>query len=521
MDSARTGVTDGPTGPLGLHRCGLLLVALLTACGVSSPAGTPASALPAQRACDLAPFPSAQWTACEVENYAKTLEAPLEQLHPAFVAATTAQALRSVQEWTERSLRDPSWLLAGNLPALPLCASGTAVVCVGDPFRYPQATGPDGATFYDEEAEVSTIVFYDRNCARLSAHVWKPRTGTGPFPGIVITNGSIQAPETSYWWAAQALVRAGYAVLSYDPRGQGLSDLQTPRLQQGSNLNPRVFWENQVDAIDFFHSTPDQPYPHSEACAGTYPTVDSGFNPQWRTLDRDRLGIAGHSLGAIGVSVVQGYGTAGADPWPGRIDTRNPVKVAVGWDSLVTPSGSGFAPLTNLPVPQELADAVLQIGTFGTLPAFGPRVPALVFQADYGLAPVPYLAPPDPESNKLIFRTWQAAGLPVMSVVIQGTTHFDFSQALAVPATSWCPHPEDRHCAGGWGSPAIAHYTVAWFDRWLKRPGEPGYADADTRLLDDDGPQGRAKLSHHYRSARDFPDHNGRRRHCEDLRAGC
>ena len=45
----------------------------------------------------------------------------------------------------------------------------------------------------------------------------------------------------------------------------------------------------------------------------------------------------------------------------------------------------------------------------------------------------------------------------------------------------------DNECVGNWGLGVFEHYTVAWFDRWLKRPGESGYADADARLLDDDG----------------------------------
>lgn len=65
------------------------------------------------------------------------------------------------------------------------------------------------------------------------------------------------------------------------------------------------------------------------------------------------------------------------------------------------------------------------------------------------------------------------------------------------------------------------YYTLAWFDRWLKQPGEPGYATADARLLDDGGPQGAVKMSYRFHSARDFPDRSGRRHVCEDIRAGC
>ena len=315
--------------------------------------------------------------------------------------------------------------------------------------------------------------------------------------------------------------RAGYAVLTYDPRGQGRSDQQTPDLQQGSNANSKVFWEGQVDAIDFFRSTPARPYLHNVSCAGTYPTATKPFNPIWERLDPARLGIAGHSLGAIGVSVVQGYGALGADPWPGLMDSVNPVRAAVGWDSLITPGAAGFAPMGNEPLPPDLAAALLQITVGGTLPKFAPRAPALSFNADYALAPTPYVLPPDPEGHKLAYAAWQAAGVPAYVIGIQGTSHFDYSLLPNFPTTSWCADLSSGACRGGWGQPAIIYYTLAWFDRWLKKPGEPGYADADQRLLDDGGPEGVAKFSYHYRSARDYPDRTGKRQHCEDIRGGC
>ena len=40
----------------------------------------------------------------------------------------------------------------------------------------------------------------------------------------MITNGSIQASEELYWYAAQTLAKAGYVVVTFDPQMQGLSD---------------------------------------------------------------------------------------------------------------------------------------------------------------------------------------------------------------------------------------------------------------------------------------------------------
>ena len=474
--------------------------------------------------CDDAAFPSLQWTQCELQNYARTSEALREQLQPAFIARSAAQSATNFQAWLARGLNDPSWLLSGalNAPVLPACATGQGP-CLGDPFAYPEADGPDGRAFYLNEAAVAPVVFYDRDCTRLSGQVWLPRSASAStkLAHIVFANGSAQAPQPTYRPFIQAYVRAGYAVLSYDPRGQGLSDQQSPGLKQGSNLGPEVFWENLVDAIDFMHSNPSTPYPHDLRCKGSYPTRMTPFNPGWKQIDTARLGIAGHSLGAMGVSVVQGYGTVGAAPWPGKLSRTNPVKAAVALDSLITPDGSGLMPL-NCFISGDLATlASAQVIALGRLPKFGPRVPSLSFSGDYCGVPTPYLLPPDAEFSKTAFKLWQTAGIPTYALTFQGTTHFDFSPTPALPATSWCADTSTNACRGAWAVPAINHYSVAWFDRWLKKPGEAGYADADKRLVDDAGPQGAVKMSFHHQSARDFLDRNGKRQRCENIRKGC
>jgi hypothetical protein len=442
--------------------------------------------------------PSAEWTLRETQNYARTLEAPAEQaLNPVFLLRLQLQSFANIAEWNQRALADPSWLLLPPLdtPLTPLCATW-AEQCTGDPFRYPGVDGPDGAAFYDNEAEVIPVVFYDRDCARLSGRVWAPRDGRTNLPAVIIENGSIQAPETLYWWAAQALVRNGYVVMSFDPRGQGRSDQQTPTGEQGSNLNSAVFWEGLVDAIDFFRSSSVQPYPHNLACAGTYPTAVTAFNPHIGRVDPDRLGLAGHSLGATGVSVVQSYGAPGAEPWPGLLDRDNPVDVIVAWDSLSRPRAGGD----------------------GT-PAIVPRVPAMGQTSEYGIAGLTFLSPPDPENHKTAYAGWHEAGVPAFQITIQGSTHFEWSTIPTFPTTSWCADTGDGRCAGGWGRPLAEHYTLAWFDRWLKRPGEPGHDDADARLLADTDWVDR--YSFYSRSARSFDSRGGSKHRCEDIRAGC
>ena len=39
-----------------------------------------------------------------------------------------------------------------------------------------------------------------------------------------ITSGSIQGPQSGYWWAAQLLAANGYVVMTWDTQGQGESE---------------------------------------------------------------------------------------------------------------------------------------------------------------------------------------------------------------------------------------------------------------------------------------------------------
>ncbi|MGH8462090.1 MAG: alpha/beta hydrolase family protein [Stenotrophobium sp.] len=496
-------------------------------------------------------YPSAAWTQREAANYAMVLQAPLEEAgNPAFLQQFQQQSLANLQSYIARDLADPSWLTVSspaitalvnsatapataaqalqsaiaqiqqnpasavavplNAPLLPLCTTWSGP-CTGDPYLYP---GTD--SFYTNEADVIPVVFYDDGCARLSGRVWAPK-GTQPganLPAVVIENGSIEAPETLYWWMAKLLVQNGYAVMTFDPRGQGRSDQETPSGGQGTNINSSVFWTGLVNAIDFFRSSAAHPYPENLTCAGTYPTQVAVYNPISNRIDPNRLGIAGHSLGATGVSVVQGYGAPGAAPWPGKLDASNPVKVTVAWDGLLAPDGvSDGGAGGNLPLPG---------GAVGSsTPNFGIRVPAMNQASEYGLAPVPFTQPPNPDGHKGAFAEWVKAGVPVYSITIQGSTHYEWSLLPLFPASSWCPSVVNNACVGGWGNPLAQYYTLAWFDRWLKHPGETGYDTADARLLDDSGPQGAAKMSFYYRSARSFSARDGSVHDCADIRAGC
>lgn len=283
-----------------------------------------------------------------------------------------------------------------------------------------------------------------------------------PFPGVVITTGSVQGSERMYWWLAQDLAERGYVVLTYDVQGQGTSETLPHQNDQINALpfcNPfgppaegeqfgcpgvpaqqdSNFVFGTQDALSYFLSTPDKRY-------------NGEFNPYWNLFDRSpdkrtvtpgrttRVAIIGHSLGARAVSMVQG--------------TDDRVEAVVALDKLGLATGSA-----------------------GGASEFKPVVPALGIQSEYGFNVWPYWMSggssiaaqpqspdkaPDPKrEEKTGFDLWRAAGVDSMVVVPRASTHLEYTDiAYALPASRY-------------GQDVASVYTQAWLDRYLKHEGEP------------------------------------------------
>src|SRR3954451_1735909 len=373
-----------------------------------------------------------------------------------------------------------------------LCARGDDG-CAGDARLYAWQSGGYGI--------VQKVLFTARNGATLSGRVWKTRAGPAKRPGVVITNGSVQAPERVYWFAAQALAKAGYVVLTWDPQGQGQSDTQGEAPDQNEGVpaqsDGRPFFDGTEDAINFFFSTPSNPYEPVKSCeTGTSHAakqdrrvkagLNTANNPFWDHLDQSRVGIAGHSFGAAGVSYI------------GQQDPR--VKAIVAWDNLGAP-GPGEGRIGERPCP---ANPALRVPAAITKPALG-------MSADYFIPPTPNTSDPDPLAKSTESRVYSTKGVDSGEIIIRGGTHYDFD---------WVPN--QGFPATLRGAEEIAWYTTAWFDKYVK--GDP---TADRRLLTNrwrnDAAEGAVDpngdpnmFSFYYRSRLDIAGF-----HCEDLRAGC
>jgi dienelactone hydrolase len=362
---------------------------------------------------------------------------------------------------------------------------------------------------------VRPVLFTARDGATISGHVWATVAGPPKRPGIVLTNGSVQANEQLYWYAAQTLAKAGYVVLTFDPQGQGQSDT----FGEGADRNEgvpaqsdgRPFYDGTEDAINFFLSKPGHPYEPVPSCTtGTSHAakqnsrvaagLDTAYNPFWQLLDSSEIGLVGHSYGAAGVSYIA--------QWDPR------VKAVVALDNLGGPGPhAAMVPGSGSKMTIGEAGCPADPAARTTVPI---TKPGLGISADYGLPPTPNVALPDPNTKSDESGQYSKAGVDTGEIIIRGGSHLDFS---------WIPN--QAFGASLRGPDITDWYATAWFDKYLKH--DP---TADRRLLTqrwsqdpveasiDPGHDGNA-FSFYYYSRLDFHLANGRVFDCEDLREGC
>lgn len=204
-----------------------------------------------------------------------------------------------------------------------------------------------------------------------------------PYPGVVITTGSVQGSERMYW------------------------------SQQEAN-----FTKGTIDALDFLLSTPGKPY----AGKGGEDASPNAFNPLFKLLDRrrdpraetpgrtTRVAIVGHSLGASAVSKVQGT------------DERVAAVVALDKPN----AGEGVTP---------------KVPALAVQSEYGFTVSPWFLSGGSSIAPQPGSpsAAPDPRRERATgFDAWREAGVDAMLVVPRASTHLEYTDIpLALPASRY------------------------------------------------------------------------------------
>ena len=428
----------------------------------------------------------------EAENFSITLQRLQIYGTPQYEAQLAIDGLNSTTDALAAEAADP-----GRLFTADLCWN-LANGCAGDIRLNDWATNGYGV--------VRPVLFTARDGATISGHVWATVGGPAKRPGVVITDGSVQADEQMYWYLAQTLAKEGYVVLTFDPQGQGQSDTlgQAPDTLEGvpAQTTGTPFYDGTEDAIDFFLSTPSHPYEPVKSCttgtshaakqnARVAENLDTAYNPFWQLLNPAELGLAGHSYGAAGVSYIA--------QWDPR------VKAVVALDNLGPPSTKGGAG-GEAACPADPADRT-------TVPI---TKPGLGISADYGLPPTPNLSLPNPQYKESESLAYSKAGVDSGEIVIRGGSHLDFS---------FIPNP--AFGASYYGPDITDWYATAWFDKYLEHSPQGDamllsqrWRDYSPEAVIDPTRDGNA-LSFYYNSRLDIHLHDGAAWDCEDLRDGC
>ena len=426
-----------------------------------------------------------EWIERDTQNqYCATLRLRDQATSPAYGFANVTQGAELyAQQWVEQ-LSDPTHPRGGITTLVPGSKSADAFRTVR---RWTQAG----------HGRVSRVKFGSHNGSTLRGYVFappasakRPRKG---FPGVVITDGSVQGYQQLYFWAAQDLASSGYVVMTYDVQGQGESDLAGEDCpgectgvpyQQAYN-----FYQGAEDSLSFFLS---------------------GDNPFADLLNEKKVGIAGHSLGASAVSHV------------GQCDKR--VKAIVAWDGLDAIESCDGIEIA----PEHRSDDALI------------DRPALGVTNDYMFNTQPNFSAPDPHAKDGGYQQLKAAGLDTANFTIRGGTHLEYTYVpLVLPATQI-------------GERIASYYTRAWFDRYLKGKDRAfdrlvagtfddsvdvhaiGTGAHDLAAVDPADPYSgnvphtiaglpvRDAASFYYLSSYSLTDpRTGERAECEDMRAGC
>ena len=415
----------------------------------------------------------------EADNFAKTRERQAEHSAPDYRVASAQLLAQDTVAFGSELATDP-----GRSPS-GLCTLKHSS-CQGDARLAGWESRAGGIK--------KPVTFLARNGSVYSGHVWATKAGPAKRPLAVVVNGSVQAPEELYYFAAFSLAKAGYVVMTYDPQGQGRSD----QVGEGADALEGVpsqttgvtFYDGPQDALDFALSTPRKTYSprpsrggrsHADKQAARVARGEAAFNPLWALVDPTRVGMAGHSFGASGVSY-----TGQADP---RVDA------IVAWDNLCAPTACNAN--GRPPAPVRITKPALGLG------------------GDYGLVASQKRENPDPQEKSKASLAYSAAGVDTGQITVRGGTHYEFSYIASnsFPATLRGAH-------------LTAWYTLAWLDKYVK-----GDRTADARLLTDrwrrdalgadvDPERDGNLFSFYYPSRLDIRS-GGKRVRCEDLRAGC
>src|SRR3984957_2558502 len=125
----------------------------------------------------------------------------VEKRNAALMALTSPAAIDARRQWVRATL----WKLIGGIP------ERTALNA--------RITG----SFQREGYRVDKVIYESRPGLFISANVYIPKNGSGPFPGVLFQSGHYEEAKANpnYQRCCQGLAQLGFVVLAFDPMGQG------------------------------------------------------------------------------------------------------------------------------------------------------------------------------------------------------------------------------------------------------------------------------------------------------------
>lgn len=316
----------------------------------------------------------------------------------------------------------------------PAFMAAQKAVEVSDPIYHSDPLREPRTMWAKKRGEFFKGMYTRGNGSKIDYQVYAPKKGTGPFPGVIVPcyscNDGVDA--TGWHWVAESLAEAGYIVMmanSSDPA----YDLSDPVKD-----NFDVVFHNAEQALDFFVST------------RAAPTAQGDVFPLAGKLDRDHIGIAGHSGNGL------------------------------------TAYHLGHDPRISAVMAMDVADIFPPPGFKIRVDSYRNRLapkPTLVTVADYdfaegGVRPMPGRPVVDPRSKFGAYDRLVAQGADVMRIVNRSSTHADWSRGGTVTKAMLAKMPPAYQSTIKLGAQANspfgeivgAYYMLAWFDRYLKGP---------------------------------------------------
>lgn len=280
---------------------------------------------------------------------------------------------------TVNDITDPA-LLSFHLRALlAQLQGGSRVDSIYHGFGHPA---------YNDKVELVPVEFTNRYGTRLYGEIVLPQRGTvppsaGPFPVIIALEGLMTNTAVYRWWH-QVFADAGYLVFAFDFSGQGLSDNEAEG-DPGNNI------EEAQDALTWLFES----------------------SPVKSVLDKSRVGVVGHSMGAITALGLQ------------AIEPRIHAVVAG------APISEESAPFDANPIP-----VMIQTGDH-----------------DGPVAPIPFVNP------EVVRPVYEKLNGNRAFIITEAATHAQHTNYPLFPTPSW-------------GFDIAGSYSLAWMDWHLRSDKE-------------------------------------------------